>query len=55
MKRMKLKHSRTPYTHIRKKKKEDIFCGDLNEKEIFKRVDTYITDSLYCTPETNTS
>ena len=52
---MKLKHSLTPYTHIRKKKKGDTFCGDLNEKEIWKRVDTSITDSLYCMPETNTS
>ena len=46
--------SNTIHTH-KKKKKEDIFCGDLNEKEICKRVDTYIIDSLYCTPETNTS
>ena len=34
-----------------------IHCGDLNGKEIQKRVDIciYITDSLCCTVETNTT
>ena len=34
-----------------------LLCGDLNEKRIWKRIDTCtcITESLCCTPETNTT
>ena len=32
-----------------------MLCGNLDEKDIFKRADICITDSLYYTAETNTA